>query len=169
MTDEPTDTTPEEPFGDDIDISDVTAMSADDFIGSIADEIVARVRSRVPNPAALPMGLSEGEGRRGMALMLAIKYHTDNQVKDPNLLRELKMDPHYPGIRWVDYTRVVEIAEAFDDFLRGDAPGTLMIGDQEVQSGSGFEGVAAAADVIIAKEKKRKRKKGASEDPPSAT
>lgn len=70
------------------------------------------------NPIGLERGLTHDETIRGSALSIACRYYTDTIVKDGELYREMVRDGKV--LKPATYIGVIEVAFAFEAYLRGD-------------------------------------------------
>lgn len=73
----------------------------------------------VPDPEQMSLGLTGGEGRRAMALTMAISYYTKTIIPDAEYLREIKRDTN-THVGPVSVTTLISIAHEFDAFLCGE-------------------------------------------------
>lgn len=69
-------------------------------------------------PTDLGNGLTHDETIRGSALALACRYYVETIVKDGDLYRELVRDNKV--LKPATYMGVIEVALAFETFLRGE-------------------------------------------------
>ena len=69
-------------------------------------------------PIELSEGLTHDETLRGSALSLACRYYTETICKDGDLYREMVRDNKV--LKPATYGGVLEVALAFELFLRGD-------------------------------------------------
>lgn len=82
-------------------------------------------------PLDLSAGLTHDETLRGSALSIACRYYTETIVKDGDLYREMVRDNKV--LKAATYIGVIEVAMAFESFLRGELKATA---DAVVQEAS---------------------------------
>lgn len=70
------------------------------------------------HPIQLDRGLTHDETIRGSALAIACRYYTDTIVKNGDLYREMVRDGKV--LRPATYVRLLEVALAFEVFIRGE-------------------------------------------------
>lgn len=71
----------------------------------------------VQGPGDMIVILTHDESIRNTALMLAIKYHTENTIKDSQMYQMIKMDSNRK-IEALDVSMVINTADQFSKFIK---------------------------------------------------